>query len=146
MEFTRRSGAKNMTKILVVDTSSVTRAMLKMTLEQLKDVQVDTAAQVDEAQALCRRRPYHLLILEYLVDNHTAIELLESLEKEHLQTDIPIFILSSEKDLTYKKQAREHHVSAWIKKPFQPKSLLNLVQTTLHPISDEASPDEVPTP
>lgn len=120
-----------MALILVVDDSNVTRSLVKLTLETLHKVQVDTAENAEQALSLCKKTHYDILILDYLMPNQTGLELITSLNQLDLQKQTPVFILSSETDSDLKKQAQNHRVIAWVKKPFRPQTLLELISKTL---------------
>ncbi|WP_024851519.1 response regulator [Hydrogenovibrio kuenenii] len=120
-----------MALILMVDDSNVTRSLVKLTLETLHNVQVDTAENAEQALSLCKKTDYDILILDYVMPNQTGLDLITSLNQLNLQKQTPIFILSSETDSVLRKRAQSQQVIAWLKKPFRPQTLLELISKTL---------------
>lgn len=120
-----------MTRILVVDDSKVTRSLVKLTLETLEYVSVDTAKNAHQALNFCEQNHYDLMIVDYMMPEQTGIEFIDTVHQRHLQDDAPIFILSAESDAMIKQEAQRHHVDAWLTKPFRPQTLLELIQQRL---------------
>lgn len=121
-----------MTKVLVVDDSHVTRSLIKLTLETLDKVTVDTAESAKQALSLCKNTRYDIMIFDYLMPERTGLDLLEELNTLHLQDGVPVFILSSESNEQVKKRAQNQQVKAWLKKPFRPQTLLELIKNPIH--------------
>ncbi|BBN60058.1 response regulator [Hydrogenovibrio marinus] len=120
-----------MAHILAVDDSNVTRSLIRLTLETLDNIKVDTANNVELGLKLCQQNQYDILILDYMMPDKTGLDMIDTLNEQHLQTNVPIFILSSETDHSTKEMAQSRQVRAWLKKPFRPQMLLELITETL---------------
>ncbi|MPQ77088.1 response regulator [Hydrogenovibrio sp. JE_KL2] len=124
-----------MAHILAVDDSNVTRSLIQLTLETLDNIKVDTANDVERGLKLCQQNRYDIIILDYMMPDKTGLDMIDILNEQHLQTDVPIFILSSEIDHTTKEMAQIRQVRAWLKKPFRPQMLLELITETLKDVA-----------
>ena len=124
-----------MAHILAVDDSNVTRSLIQLTLETLDNIKVDTANDVERGLKLCQQNHYDIIILDYMMPDKTGLDMIDILNEQHLQTDVPIFILSSETDHTTKEMAQIRQVRAWLKKPFRPQMLLELITETLKDVA-----------
>jgi two-component system, chemotaxis family, chemotaxis protein CheY len=124
-----------MAHILAVDDSNVTRSLVQLTLETLDNIKVDTANDVERGLKLCQQNRYDIIILDYMMPDKTGLDMIDILNEQHLQTDVPIFILSSEIDHTTKEMAQIRQVRAWLKKPFRPQMLLELITETLKDVA-----------
>lgn len=120
-----------MAHILAVDNSNVTRSLIQLTLETLDFVKVDTADCVAQGIAMCGQKHYDILILGYLMSDGTGLDMIDLLRQQHLQSNTPIFIISSETDESSKALAQVKKVKAWLKKPFHPRTLIELITDTL---------------
>ncbi|WP_321326607.1 response regulator [Thiomicrorhabdus sp.] len=120
-----------MLKILILDDAKVIRALLKMTLES-DGIEVDSASTVTEATLYTMQKSYDLMIVDLMLENgHHGFELVKAAKKQGKNTQTPSIMLSAEGSKTCKDDAQELGVKAWVKKPFTPIGILEVVYKVL---------------
>lgn len=120
-----------MYKILALDDSSVINSLVKLSLDTVPDIQVDATDSPETAIKMLDQQHYDLFIVDYVMPNIDGIEFISKAREQAQYQDTPIFILSANADEERKQQAKNLHVTGWINKPFQPQTLIKLVQKTL---------------
>jgi len=121
-----------MYRILAVDDSNIISSLVKLSLDTVKDFTVDVAESSDQALVLIQQTHYDLMIIDYMMPQINGIELVENVRAMASHQQTPIFILSANVDQESKDRAKALKVSGWISKPFQPQTLIKLVQKSLN--------------
>ena len=120
----------NQQKILLVDDSDVILNLLKVTLEK-SGYQIEVANSFAKAQIALHQHAYQLLILDYmLARNTTGFDLVRRFREAGLSLP-PIIMLSAEKSSAHRAEAKQLGVKAWMKKPFTPITIIQLVDQVL---------------
>jgi len=121
-----------MLKILILDDAKVIRALLKLTLES-DGIEVDTAATIEEAAQFVTEKNYDLMIVDYMLDeNHNGLEFIKQSNSQGKNTKTPRIMLSADNGKNYKNDAQELGAKAWVKKPFTPIGILEVVYKVLN--------------
>lgn len=121
-----------MYRILAVDDSKIISSLVKLSLDTVKDFTVDVAESYDQALVLIQQTHYDLMIIDYMMPKINGLELVENVRAMASHQQTPIFILSANVDQESKDRAKALKVSGWISKPFQPQTLIKLVQKSLN--------------
>lgn len=113
-------------RILTIDDAPVIRSLIQMTLKS-NNLEVDVADCADAAKHMALQNHYKLFIVDYMMPEKTGIDFIKSIRKIPEYENTPILMLTAESGEDIKAQAKQLKVSAWINKPFQPQTLLKLV-------------------
>jgi len=113
-------------KILVVDDSATMRASLRYIL-------LEAGYEVDEASdgtgALQVLKPEHgLILLDYNMPGLSGIEVCSRIRQGSVQPHIPIILVTTELDGKNKEAAKNVGATGWLNKPFEPETLLRVVE------------------
>ena len=115
-------------QILIIDDSSSLRQMVKFILSEKG---FDVYEAIDGAHGLAMLKELNscgLIITDINMPQMNGIELISELKDSSDYFEIPVIVLTSESDELIKKQAVEVGATAWLEKPFQPNSLINIVE------------------
>ena len=109
---------ENKPRILIVDDSEFNRAILREILQETYDIiEAD-----DGKEALLKIDEYgmkiSLVLLDIIMPEKDGFEVLKYMEEEHLISDIPVIMISSEDSANYIRRAYEMGVSDYINRPF----------------------------
>ena len=118
-------------KILVVDDAEQTLMRLKKLLEA-KGYTVVTARNADEAIAAARKsKGLDLLIADFHMPGLDGLTMFKAIRQLPNFASLPSIFLTTETTAEIKSASRKAGVKAWVVKPFNDESLLNLVQVVL---------------
>ena len=109
---------ENKLRILIVDDSEFNRAILREILQETYDIiEAD-----DGKEALHKINEYgmeiSLVLLDIIMPEKDGFEVLKYMTEEHLISDIPVIMISSEDSANYIRRAYEMGVSDYINRPF----------------------------
>lgn len=120
-----------MKTILIVDDSSVMRSMTKQTLEKHYNI-IETCNGKDALSELQKpNAQIDLILSDVNMPIMNGIEFLRNLKKN--KSPVPLFFLSSEDENKFKKDCFEFGAMGWIQKPYNPKNLLNIINSFFEP-------------
>jgi ribonuclease P protein subunit RPR2 len=112
-------------RLLIADDDAALRALLRTTFEVV-DVEVEEAATAEAAlEAVERERP-DAIVLDFRFPGMSGIELCRRLKADEATTDIAIVLLSGSLDDT--AVAHDSGADAYLRKPFSPLELLDVVE------------------
>jgi two-component system, chemotaxis family, chemotaxis protein CheY len=112
-----------MTRILTVDDSPAMRDLVTLTLTQA-GYQVAQAKDGVEALTMARGEQYDLVLADLNMPNMNGIELIRALRAEDSYRMTPILMLTTESDLTKRREGKAAGATGWIVKPFFPDQLV----------------------
>jgi len=121
-----------MKRILLVDDSRVTREVMKVYLIA-RDVSLFEAADGQEALEKVRADPPDLVIADMRMPRLDGGQLCEAMRADSRTRDVPVLILTSNKDAETKVRARASGAREVLQKPIQPRELLDAVNRHLPP-------------
>ena len=109
---------ENKPRILIVDDSEFNRAIVREILQETYDIiEAD-----DGKEALHKINEYgmeiSLVLLDIIMPEKDGFEVLKYMTEEHLISDIPVIMISSEDSANYIRRAYEMGVSDYINRPF----------------------------
>lgn len=114
-------------KLLLVDDSAVLRKMAATNLMSLGEYEIDQAAGGVEALELMLEKDYDLLITDYYMPGMDGIELVRRVRRSTDGREIPIVMLTMERDRFVEQEARAAGVQEFLVKPLEPA----MIRTTL---------------
>ena len=120
-------------RLLVVDDSAVTRAMIKRTVAAagLPVVAVDEASDGQAAIRALALRGADLLITDLNMPGMNGIEFIREVRKLPNYRFMPILFLTTESQQSKKLEAKAAGATGWIVKPFKPDQLLAVAKKLL---------------
>ncbi len=119
-----------MKTILAVDDSATMREMVAFVLESAgyRVIEAEDGAQgLDRAAAM----PVDLVITDQNMPNMDGLTLVRSLRGMRDYKSVPILLLTTESSDGMKQQGRAAGATGWLVKPFDPATLLEVVQKVL---------------
>lgn len=112
--------------ILAIDDTRTLRELLSHTLRTAGHQVIEAEDGVEGLEKFEKEMP-HLVITDLNMPNMDGIEFTRSCRQSNGGADVPILILTTETGADLRSEARRAGASAWIVKPFEPTSLLALV-------------------
>jgi CheY-like chemotaxis protein len=119
-----------MRRILLVDDSRVTRELMKVYLIA-KDVTLEEAVDGQDALEKVRADPPDLVIADMRMPRLDGSELCEALSRDAATRQVPVVILTSNKDAETRRRACAAGAREVLQKPIQPAALLEVVHRHL---------------
>lgn len=127
----KKEKIQNKPRILIVDDSEFNRAILKEILEETYEIIEADGGK----EALHKIDEYgmeiSLVLLDIIMPEKDGFEVLKYMEEEHLISDIPVIIISSEDSANYIRRAYEMGVSDYINRPFDANIVYQRVSNTV---------------
>lgn len=121
--------------ILIVDDFKTIRSIVGSTLRINKFV-IHEAGSVDEAERILAAEKIDLILSDYNMPGVNGYEFLKRIRDSVAYKNIPFVFLTSEKDKTKMKMAKDAGLDAWIQKPY---NLDNFVSTLNYCIDKRSS-------
>lgn len=114
-------------KILVADDELALRFLISETLAD-EGYEVAEAADGAEAKAMLERDEYDVIVLDYMMPEHTGVELCAWLRSgDSPNRDKPVILLTAKALEKDKEAAAKAGVDEYLVKPFSPLHLLDVV-------------------
>ena len=113
-------------RILVVDDSTVITFLWKLVLEK----EGYTVSQVNDgasALKMLAADDYDGLIVDYHMDDMNGLTLAEQVRGMTIYREVPIVMVTADRNEEVRKGAREAGLNAWMTKPVNPDSLLEVI-------------------
>jgi two-component system chemotaxis response regulator CheY len=117
-------------KILVVDDSESIR-MLVSTILETAGFEVDRAIDGADALAQLEGQNFSLIITDLNMPRMDGISLVKEVRVTQHHNRVPIIMLTTESQATFKEQARAAGATGWIVKPFAADKLLTVINKVL---------------
>lgn len=120
-------------KILIVDDSSVTRAVLKKTV-QMTGVDVEEfyeAANGQEALEHLAAKKVDLILADLNMPQMNGLEMTDKIKSDPKTANIPIIVVSTEASAARIKLLKEKGIRGYVHKPFTPESIRNVLEEVL---------------
>ena len=122
------------TNILIVDDSSLTRAIIAKSI-RLSGVAVDGLFQAGDGREgleLLRSRPVELVLTDINMPEMDGVELVRRMRSEENLKEIPVVVISSDGSQARAEQLRGLGISAYLRKPFTPEAFREIITSILH--------------
>ena len=119
--------------ILIVDDSDTVRAVIAKTLELagVEVSQLHQAANGQEALAVLKDEWVDLVFTDINMPVMTGVELIQKMAEEGSLDTTPVVVVSTEGSKTRMEELMNKGVRAYIRKPFTPESLKEVVDNVL---------------
>lgn len=85
----------------------------------------------EEALKLSKENEIDMLITDFKMPGMNGVELTKRIRNIPEYKNIPVLVLSSQKDEALKKQAREAGITGWVQKPYDLKRFLQIIENAL---------------
>jgi len=110
-----------MEQVFLLEDSETTRMLIKKALEGA--CLMTSAATIKSAKEILRKKPFSLLILDLGLPDGDGIALLAEIRASGKQPNVPVFFLTSNKNIKEKITAFSLGADDYILKPFEPLEL-----------------------
>ena len=120
-------------QVLVVDDSSSARSYLIRVLNNIGIKNIIQAENGKMGAEIVQEHTFDLVITDYNMPEMDGRELIEFVRNKSWQTELPIMMISSERDEQRLAAVRQAGVSAICDKPFEPSHLKNLIEQMFAP-------------
>ncbi len=115
--------------VLIVDDSETVRAILAKTMRmaEMPINELYNAGNGQEALDVLRSNWVDLVLTDINMPVMTGVQLIEQMNKEDELKGIPVVVVSTEGSATRVAELKMQGVRAYIRKPFTPESIRNVV-------------------
>jgi len=120
-----------MTNILVVDDDPNVALLVKMTLSENKDYNIEIAGNGDEALEKIEQNPPDLLLLDLMMPGIGGMEICKILKSKDATKYIPIIMLTAKREAADMILGMNSGANDYITKPFNPEELMARVRAHL---------------
>lgn len=127
--------------ILVVDDSETVRAIILKTLK-MSGIALNTpleASNGSEALALLKEQWVDLVLTDINMPEMGGVELIERMKDDEILKAIPVVVVSTEGSATRIEELKAKGVKAYIRKPFTPEQIREVVDGVLGVSNDGES-------
>lgn len=122
-----------MLKVLVVDDSKVMRRMVVRSLELsgLEVSEVQEAESGSDALNVLHRMWIDVVLCDVHMPKMSGVELVRRMSEDRLTADVPVVMVSSDRNQAQIDELLRLGVRGYVIKPFQPEALARTVQQVL---------------
>ncbi len=119
--------------LLLVDDSRTVRAVIKKALRLAKvpTAEIFHAGNGQEALDIIAENWIDLVFADINMPVMNGVEMIEKLKESEVTESIPVVVISTEGSTTRIEELKQKGVSAYIRKPFQPEQLRDIVMEIL---------------
>ena len=115
-----------MKSCLIVDDSKVVRTVARKILEDL-DFEIVEAADGQAAMDECNRRMPDAILLDWNMPVMNGIEMIKQMKQNAAWKEIPVVIVTTDGSTKRVAELKDMGVVAYIRKPFKPEDIRNVV-------------------
>ena len=115
-------------KVLIIDDSSSVRRQLSVALGNAGFVVLEAADGVDGADQIRAETDLALVICDVNMPRLSGLDMLERLQDEIARRQLPVVMLTPERQPEAMTRAKKWGAKGWIVKPFKEQLLLGAVQ------------------
>jgi two-component system, chemotaxis family, chemotaxis protein CheY len=119
-----------MAAILTVDDSASIRHTVKIALGR-EGHTIGEAQDGEEGLAKADAEKYDLILVDLNMPGMDGMTMIRELRKKPLQAGVPILFLSTESDISVKREAKAAGATGWLTKPFDADQLVHIVNKVL---------------
>ena len=120
-------------QVLVVDDSSSARSYLIRVLKNIGIKNITEAENGQQGADILQERSFDLVITDYNMPGMDGRELIEFIRNKSWQSELPILMITSERDEARLAAVKHAGVSAICDKPFEPSHIKNLIEQMITP-------------
>lgn len=127
--------------ILMVDDSETVRAVIAKTLSlaQIPINELHQASNGEEALTLLKDHWIDLILCDINMPVMSGIEMIERLQADEVWRAIPVVVISTEGSATRIERLKSHGIRAYIRKPFTPEQIREVVEEIIGAIDERGS-------
>ncbi|HHI79336.1 MAG TPA: response regulator [Planctomycetes bacterium] len=121
-------------KVLIVDDSPILRRAAKKAVLQagIEEDEIFEAGNGEEALGVASSHPIDLVLLDLNMPIMSGVEFMEKVkESPQLNTKFSVIVVSTESNQQKFDTLKELGVKGFLRKPFEPEELRNMVQQTV---------------
>lgn len=123
-------------KIILVEDSSFSRALIKAQLRKLQGVIIDCPDSSPEALELITSKlladdPYDLIITDLNMPDLDGLDLVTKIKEDPMGKDLDIIIITADPDNSLQRVCDQLGVLAYFTKPFEPKNFVEVIRAAL---------------
>ncbi len=126
--------------ILVVDDSRTIRSIIKktLTLTKLDLGQVFEAENGRQALDILKDNWIDVVLSDLNMPEMSGMELVDAMAADGLLKDIPVVVISTDGSVTRINELKEKGIREYIRKPFTPESISEIIERVLGVVENEA--------
>jgi len=117
-----------MKRVLVVDDSSTTRALIVSTIEEMEGFETIEAPNGFEALKRIPQQPLDLILTDINMPDINGLEIVHFVKHHPEYQSIPMIIVSTEGSDEDVKRGLDLGAAAYVKKPFEPDDLKSTIR------------------
>jgi len=117
-----------MKRVLVVDDSSTTRALIVATIEEMEGFETIEAPNGFEALKRIPQQPLDLILTDINMPDINGLEIVHFVKHHPDYRSIPLIIVSTEGSDEDVKRGMDLGAAAYVKKPFEPEQLKSTIR------------------
>ncbi|MEW6682254.1 MAG: response regulator [Nitrospirota bacterium] len=117
-----------MKRVLVVDDSSTTRALIVATIEEMDGFETIEAPNGFEALKRIPQQPLDLIVTDINMPDINGLEIVHFVKHHPDYRSIPMIIVSTEGSDEDVKRGLDLGAAAYVKKPFEPEQLKSTIR------------------
>jgi two-component system chemotaxis response regulator CheY len=121
-----------MKRVLVVDDSSTTRALIVSTIEEMEGFETVEAPNGFEALKRIPQQPLDLIVTDINMPDINGLEIVHFVKHHPDYRSIPMIIVSTEGSDEDVKRGLDLGASAYVKKPFEPEQLKSTIRRLIN--------------
>ncbi len=121
-----------MKKILLVEDSATTRALIRAIIDELGDFEVVEASTGFEALKILPSQGYELVITDINMPDINGLELISFIRNNQAYNQLPIIIVSTERSEEDRKRGMALGATAYLAKPFTSSELQEIIKNTVY--------------
>lgn len=122
------SATSDRLSILVVDDNAVDRRMITAACSGL-DVRLEMASSGEEALEMYAKKPYRLVITDYMMEPMSGLDLAHALRK--MNPEVELILVSGSPSAEVMAYVQDNDLSPVVTKPIMPKTLMECVALSL---------------
>jgi len=119
-------------RVLVAEDDPISRTVMAETLKEF-GLEVDEAVQGTETLHLLERQSYHLLLMDFHLQDMNGLELMKRIRQNDRWNELPIIVVSGEQEQSIWHLARQAGMNEQVSKPVEPNALFRLLAKWLPP-------------
>jgi two-component system chemotaxis response regulator CheY len=120
-----------MKRVLIVDDSATTRALIVATIEEMEDFETIEAPNGFEALKRLPQQRLDLIVTDINMPDINGLEIVHFVKHHPQYKSIPLIIVSTEGSEDDVKKGLELGASAYVKKPFEPDVLRSTIRQVI---------------
>ncbi len=121
-----------MKRVLVVDDSSTTRALIVSTIEEMEGFETIEAPNGFEALKRIPQQPLDLIVTDINMPDLNGLEIVHFVKHHPDYRSIPMIIVSTEGSDEDVKRGLDLGAAAYVKKPFEPEHLKSTIRRVVN--------------